>query len=696
MRRLVRQSARHRNNDFYGKGLSMSGLVGAINTALTGLQGFEDGITTVSENLSNQNTPGYASESVSLSTAQDTPGLPGNGVQSPQISRVADGFAAGMLRSANSANAAAGTQSTALTNISNALQNNGNVQSALNQFFEDVSSLAANPSQVGARQTVLSDAQNITTAFQSASASLTGVASAANSALGQNVTAANNLLGQLANINQALVSAPNDPSLLDQQEAALNSLSSLLPVNVLPQGNGQVMVYSGGTVLVGQSGAQSLTLTPGTGTTPPSITAGSATAPLSLTASDGTIGANLQAFQASASAQQGLGALATIVAATVNTTQAQGLTPNGTEGGPIFAVPAPRVAAAAGNTGTAAITAQVTNASQLPTDGGPFVLSYSTANGWTATDQATGTSTPVTTGTNGATPPATTLAFAGMTATINSGTQASGDSFTVNPSPGAASSIAVTATQPDDVAAADPFAPSAGTLQASGAVTDNNAGTVTFGTDTVISAAAAQTASASGATPQAALVPSSFWNTNTFGATSLQIVFTSATTYDVKTTGSSPTTLASGTLSGANNNGSVLIAYPSGSAASGQVWSLPISGSPAAGDVVTLTPGGPSSGSNATRLAGQWTASGTSTAGTLQQAVLGFSTSLGANANAAQQRSTATASQVATATTNLQNISGVSSDQQAVVLINYQQAYQAAAQVISTAHSMFESLLQSV
>ena len=127
---------------------------------------------------------------------------------------------------------------------------------------------------MGARQTVLSDAQNITTAFQSASASLTGVASAANSALGQNVTAANNLLGQLANINQALVSAPNDPSLLDQQEAALNSLSSLLPVNVLPQGNGQVMVYSGGTVLVGQSGAQSLTLTPGTGTTPPSITAG--------------------------------------------------------------------------------------------------------------------------------------------------------------------------------------------------------------------------------------------------------------------------------------------------------------------------------------------------------------------------------------------------------------------------------------
>ena len=38
----------------------------------------------------------------------------------------------------------------------------------------------------------------------------------------------------------------------------------------------------------------------------------------------------------------------------------------------------------------------------------------------------------------------------------------------------------------------------------------------------------------------------------------------------------------------------------------------------------------------------------------------------------------------------------MNSDQQAVLLDNYQQAYQAAAQVISTAHTMFQSLLSSV
>jgi flagellar hook-associated protein 1 FlgK len=123
---------------------------------------------------------------------------------------------------------------------------------------------------------------------------------------------------------------------------------------------------------------------------------------------------------------------------------------------------------------------------------------------------------------------------------------------------------------------------------------------------------------------------------------------------------------------------------------------LPISGLPATGDTLTLTPGGSGSGSNAARLAALWTnASGTAD-GSLQSSFINLTTTLGANAQQATTQATNTAAQVTTATTNLQNVTGVSPDQQAVVLTTYQQAYQAAAQVISTAHSMFESLLQAV
>jgi flagellar hook-associated protein 1 FlgK len=629
-----------------------------MNTALSGLELFEAGIGVVSNNLVNESTSGYAVESIDPSTAA------GGGVQAAQITRAANMFAAAQLRNANSANAAASGFATQLTGISNALTNNGNVQSAMNQFFDDVSTLAANPNSAAQRQTVLADAQNVAGAFQSAAGSLNGAVAGVSQSLQQSVASANHLLAQLAGINMSLQQSPNDPSLLDQQQAALNSLSSLLGVNVLAQPDGGVLVAAGGTVLLDQSGAQTLNIAAGANGAAASVTAGNA--PVTLGESDGAIGSAVTAGQAGSAALAGLNAIASVFAASVNSAQAAGLTPNGTAGGAIFAVPGPSVTPLAGNSGAAVVSAAISNESALPVDGGPFVLRYG-ATGWTATDRASGQVY-----TASGTPPS----VAGMVLNVSS-TPAVGDAFLLNPAPGAAGAIAVAATQPDDIAAADPYVATPGVLQSSGAIVNDNAGTVTAGRDVVTGTPASN----------AAVVPAS-----DFGQV-LQINFTSATAYNVTTAADPSTVIATGTLGASGGN--VAVAYPAGAAA-GQYWQLPISGKPAAGDVLTLSPGGSSSGSNAARMAGVWTAAGATAAGTLQQAVVGFGTELGANAQQAQQLSVGAASAATTATTNLQNVSGVDTDQQAVTLTNYQQAYQAAAQAISAAHTMFESLLSSV
>ncbi len=643
----------------------MSGIAGAMNTALSGLNLFEAGINAVSNNLANVTTSGYAVETVNATTATAAPGQPGSGVQAPQIARAASGFAAGLLRTANSAAQAASSQSSSLTTISNALTNNGDVQTAINQFFQDISTLAASPASAAQRQTVLADAQTVTGTFQSAAGVINGAISGAGATLQQSVTSANNLLGQLAVINKNLTTAPNNPSLLDQQQAALNTLSGLLAVNVLPQANGSVIVAAGGTVLLDQSGAQNLKVNNSGGT--PSLSAGNSATPLNLSAQDGVIGASVNTYQAGGAALQGLGAIAAIFASSVNTAQAQGLTPAGAQGGALFSVPAPSVTANAANTGSATLSAQISNASALPLDGGPFLLSYSSASGWSATDQASGQSF---------TPSGTPPSFAGMTLTIT-GTPANGDQFTLNPAPNAASGISVAASSPNAIAAADPYVATPGTLQSNGSILNSNGGNAGAGADTVSSTPASG----------AAVIPASYFGQN------LQVTFSSATAYTVAAAASPGTVIASGTLG--SSGGTLAVAYPAG-AAGGQYWQLPITGTPAAGDTLTLTPGGSSSGSNAARMAAQWTAAGATTAGTMQQAIVGFGTSLGANAQAAQQLSTATTGQVTTATANLQTVAGVNTDQQAVTLTNYQQAYQAAAQAISAAHTMFESLLTAV
>jgi flagellar hook-associated protein 1 FlgK len=641
----------------------MSGIANAISTALSGLQLFEAGISTVSNNLANATTSGYAVESVNAQTAVGAPGQPGAGVQAAQITRAAAGFAAAQLRNANAANSAAAAQATDLTSISNALTNNGDIQTAINQFFQDVSTLAANPTSAAQRQTVLADAQTVTSSFQSAAGVINDTIAGAGTSLSQTVTAANNLLNQLAAINKSLIESPDQPSLLDQQQAALNSLSQLLPVNVLPQPNGSVILAAGGAVLLDQSGPQTLAAT---GTVPPGIVAGQNAAPVSLTNADGALGGAVGTIQSGTTALQSLGNLAAIFSAQVNTGQAEGLTPDGSQGQALFSVPAPSVTPAGTNSGSAAITAQIANGAALPVDGGPFTLTYN-GTGWTASDQASGLSYAVS-----GTPPS----FAGIQLALT-GTAAAGDRFTVNPAPNAARGISVVAVDPTDIAAADPYAATPGTLQNNGSIADTNAGSISAGTDLVTATPAAN----------ASVISASYYGQN------LQINFSSATSYTVSTTAAPGTAIASGTLGG--NGGNIAIAYPAG-AASGLYWQLPIAGTPVAGDVLTLTPGGSSSGSNAQRLATGWTTPGTTTAGTLEQAVIGLSTGLGANAQAAQQLASATAGQVTTASNNLQTIAGVDTDQQAAILTTYSQAYQAAAQAISAAHTMFESLLQSV
>jgi len=649
----------------------MSGITSAMNTALSGLDLFEAGIETVSNNLTNSTISGYSVESVNAAEVAEGAGKPGAGVTAPVVVRAADSFAASQLYLANSQNAAATNAATQLTNISNALTNNGDVQTAVDQFFNDMSTLAADPTSSGDAETVLADAQEVVSAFQNASGSIQSSIAASSATVTQSVGSANSLLQQLASINQALINSPNDPSLLDQQQAALTSLSSLINVNTIPQPNGTVIVANGGTILLNQSGAQTMTVGQDSqGDT--EVTVGNGNVPLKANDEDGSIGNALSTLQAGNAAQQSLNAIATIFAGLVNTAQAQGLTSTGAQGGALFSIPSPTVTASTSNSGTATVSVASVNSSALPSNGGPFTVTYSTSTGWSAVNQATGQAATVT-----GSPPS----FAGITLSV-SGAPANGDSWVVNPASGAANSISVTATSSDQIASADPYVGTPGMLQSDGSIKDSNTGVIDTGSDSVVSTPAST----------AAVVPEQYYGQD------LLVTFTSATGYSISTIGSSGTTgpvVATGTFNGATG-GEIAVAYPSGSAASGAYWQIPITGTPDAGDTLTLTPGGSSSGSNATRMASLWAASGMTADGTLQQTVIGFSTQLGAAAQLAKDQSTATGDQVTTVTTNLQNVSGVNSDQQAVDLTNYQQAYQAAAQVISTARTMFESLITSV
>jgi flagellar hook-associated protein 1 FlgK len=128
----------------------------------------------------------------------------------------------------------------------------------------------------------------------------------------------------------------------------------------------------------------------------------------------------------------------------------------------------------------------------------------------------------------------------------------------------------------------------------------------------------------------------------------------------------------------------------------GEVATISLSaGTAAAGDSFSLTPGGPGSNGNIVAL-GDLANQNLLAGQTFDNYYSGLVANIGSRGEAAQVAAQATQAVLTQTQATQQSVSGVNLDQQAADLVNYQQAYQAAAKAIATAQTLFQSLLAAV
>ncbi|HEY4972962.1 MAG TPA: flagellar basal body rod C-terminal domain-containing protein, partial [Steroidobacteraceae bacterium] len=159
--------------------------------------------------------------------------------------------------------------------------------------------------------------------------------------------------------------------------------------------------------------------------------------------------------------------------------------------------------------------------------------------------------------------------------------------------------------------------------------------------------------------------------------------FTSANAWQV--------TNAAGTVVG---NG----AYTAGNPITFNGMQVTVAGAPASGDSFSINDNATGSGDNRNASA---------MAGLLDQSLIGGTTStnaavnhlvtnIGIQTSQAQTGTTAQQAVLTDATNAQQSVSGVNLDEEAANLVQYQQAYQAAAEVIKVASNLFNSILSAV
>ena len=621
--------------------------------SVSALQAFQQAINVTSNNVANASTPGYDRETVNLTEAipqSDGTATIGAGVVVSGINRAFSQAAANQLNSSQSSLG----QLNALQNYSSQIDNLfgttvGGLSTALQGFYGAFSDVANNPTSTASRQALIGQAQSVASSFQNASGELNSLNTDVNSRITADVTQINSIAKAISTLNNQIVTGtaqdggqqPNE--LLDQRDQLVSSLSQLVGISTTSDASGALNVFVGnGQPLVLQGQVTALTTVGNQfNATQLEVSDSATSAVISSNITSGDLGGLLAArAQVINPALNQLGQVATALSQTVNSQQAQGMDLNGNLGAPIFSVGTPLATGSSHNTD--AVTASVTvNANGLGAlTANDYVLSFvggtpkltNTADGSSVTPAGAGTL-------------ASPYTAAGISIVL-SAVPANGDQFLVQPTATAAGSLNVVLSNPSQIAAA-------GAVKTAAAGANTGAAIISSGT--VLNAA----------NPNL-LVP-------------VTIAFTSPTTYTI--------------------NGGAPNAYASGGNIAFDGWQVQISGAPATGDTFTVTSNAGGTGDNRNALA----AANAQNVGVLQNGTTSITgglsaliTGLGSQAQQINTAQTAQAAVNAQALTSVQSTSGVNLDEEAASLLQWQQAYQAAAQALTIGNTLFTTLIDSV
>lgn len=619
-----------------------------LSTGVSGLNAAQVALNTVGNNIANAGTDGYSREVV-RQTERVVPSTPrftvGGGVDVVAVERAYSSYLTQAVWTGNANLQRASTYNDLAGTLNSMLGASGDLQGALDSFYGAFDTVANAPGDSSARQALLGNAGTVAAVFNTLGTQLDAQQKQINGQIGNTVASINSTLDNIASLNRKIhdsLSSGTPNALLDQRDALVNTLSGYLGVTAVAQDDGTLSVYgTSGQTLV--SGANAFKLSIGNDPYDAGRTNVYDSGGTDITGrlGGGALGALLD-YRANVldGAQNRLGQAAIALATSVNAQQGKGLGLDGQLGQPLFALPAPQALASANNAGAATVGVTVSDVQALDTR--DYTLRYD-GSAWNLSTTA-GQVVPLTSNPDG------TLSAAGLTFAVSGAAQA-GDSYRIQPTRNAASGLAVSLADPSGIAAAAAL---------KGTPAGGNGGTGAVSALVVDDAA------------NAALLDDA------------TVSFPTAGTYQITDAGGA--VLASG-------------AYTAGQPLTANGWRLTLSGTPAAGDSFAIGANSNGLNDNANALALAGLADLGVLAGGSRSVIDNYTlltTEIGnAGAQAASNLTTQT-SLHAQAMSAQQAVSGVNLDEEAASLVKYQQAYQASAQIISTAQSIFSSLLAAV
>lgn len=238
------------------------GLSQALAAAVTGLRAAQTGLSIVSSNVANVDTPGYVRRSpIQLTT---TGGDFGAGVNVVGIRRQLEQFVQRQMRVESSGASYADLRAQfydRLQGIYGAPGSATALETVFNNFTTALQALSTTPESDSTRRAVVTSAQVLAQTLNSMSSSIQGLRSDAELGIADAVQTANDAMSRIADINRQLASITQTngttATLMDQRNHAIDELSRLMDINVIVGDHNQISVFTTtGIQLVGDTASK--------------------------------------------------------------------------------------------------------------------------------------------------------------------------------------------------------------------------------------------------------------------------------------------------------------------------------------------------------------------------------------------------------------------------------------------------------
>ncbi len=636
----------------------MAGSGDVFGTAISGLMAFQRALHTTSQNISNAATEGYTRQVTEFATREPTrvgTNSIGSGVAVASVRRQFDSIVEERVNSYASTYNYQDTINDYAVQLDSLLaESSASLGSSLQNFFGSAQTVASTPTSLAAREVMVAEGEELVSRFGMLSTQLDSYREQINGGIKVAVGELNGYAQTVADLNDKIALAggvngsfpPND--LMDKRDLLVGKMSELANITSRVKANGSMDIFIGkGQPLVLDSKANNLVVQ---GDRYDARALGvafdngnGAIFDITNALNGGKIGGLIQVRDdLITQSENTMGRMAIGLADSFNAQHAQGMDLDGDINNGFFNTPTAEVRVSSLNSGSATTTATITDASLLTTS--DYELTFDGTN-YTLRDTVTGARSTL---------PGTGVYDTGFGFELNvSAGAVAGDSFYIRPTGGAAEQIATNITEGKDIAAAAAVATESRW---------NNLG------DGVSSGLNAVDVS------------------NPALLNDVTITFTGSNQFDVfdNTTG---TALASN------------VAYNSGDTVGYNGWQLTLSGAPAVGDTFTVASNFGASGDNSNISAlAEIQNSNVLVNGseTLQGSYSTLVSDIGVAAARSNQTREAQEVMLQQAKMQRASLSGVNLDEEAANLMRYQQAYAAAAKVLSTSNTVFETLLNAV